>query len=486
MNLFIAFILLCLCVTYPHQFVMGSYFGARSRFESKFTQICAKYPFVAQYIDSIQNPRTDYVLYVFHEQGLGGGNGGLGDRLGGMITALAFALRTNRQFLILGDKPFTDAFQPYQGNSNHTSTRTWASWEWAGWKTDYASNMTYNKHCVNPKPRGVACALDKDSPQFKVIKFRGNRAYLCRWAVKPSLGLQESLKATLGINDGTDLYEVAGCLLRLAMWPTEKLWTVLDSSFRGQLLASSGAGSGVVSHQIGFHFRCGDSSFTSSNNNKNINKECVYDPAVQWNGTSFYDDLSRDSPMDLAQCGKQVLGVVSRALEITKQSTTSSSTNNHPDHILAYIASDYPPSARQINETLGWPLTIVPREACHVDLMKSNANGNKSKSPKLLAEDCSLSTTSQWLMLSLSDTIIMQSLHSNPGMVSPYKPRSPETARLVTIEEQGPISAFSRYAAIYSLSPDVMRYGLNCTAVNKKNLSRQTMGNWICDPKMFH
>ena len=40
-------------------------------------------------------------------------NGGLGDRLGGLITAMAFALRTNRIFLIHGDKSFEESFRPY-------------------------------------------------------------------------------------------------------------------------------------------------------------------------------------------------------------------------------------------------------------------------------------------------------------------------------------------------------------------------------------
>eukprot|EP00600_Ochromonadales_sp_CCMP1393_P002578 CAMPEP_0174985128 /NCGR_PEP_ID=MMETSP0004_2-20121128/18157_1 /TAXON_ID=420556 /ORGANISM="Ochromonas sp., Strain CCMP1393" /LENGTH=70 /DNA_ID=CAMNT_0016237717 /DNA_START=17 /DNA_END=225 /DNA_ORIENTATION=- len=63
--------------------------------------------------------------------------------------------------------------------------------------------------------------------------------------------------------------------------------------------------------QVGFHFRCGDSSFstgsTSSSHHhhqhKAPNPECYYDPAVPWKGTSFADDRSIDSPVDEATCG---------------------------------------------------------------------------------------------------------------------------------------------------------------------------------------
>ena len=190
--------------------------GARQRFEQKFLETCSKYPFVDQYVNSLKYPRKQYVIFVFHETGMGG-NGGLGDRLGGMITALAFALRTNRTFLIVGDRAFEDSFQPFQPSllltSNNRGVRatgseekkknkeiTWANWDWSGWEKSFATNMTFNKQCVNPKPSNIGCALDKDVPEFQVVKFRGNRAYLCRWSIKPSLKLQDDILKTLGID----------------------------------------------------------------------------------------------------------------------------------------------------------------------------------------------------------------------------------------------------------------------------------------------
>jgi hypothetical protein len=39
----------------------------------------------------------------------------------------------------------------------------------------------------------------------------------------------------LGITVRDSLHEAAGCLLRLVMWPTEKLWALVDEFYRGRL-----------------------------------------------------------------------------------------------------------------------------------------------------------------------------------------------------------------------------------------------------------
>src|SRR5690554_2255538 len=83
--------------------------GARTRFETKFNQTCGKYSFVSKFMDMLEHPRPNYMLFVFHEAGQAS-NGGLGDRLAGMIHALAYAIRTDRTFLIQGDSAFEDAF----------------------------------------------------------------------------------------------------------------------------------------------------------------------------------------------------------------------------------------------------------------------------------------------------------------------------------------------------------------------------------------
>ena len=143
---------------------------------------------------------------------------------------------------------------------------------------------------------------------------------------------------------------------------------------------------------------------------------------------------------------------------------------------MAYIASDNADSARQINTTMQWPLSITPTDSCHVDLAANPM--------------CSRMTFVQWFMLSLSDKIVMQSLRNNLDANSPYHAVSEETKALDALYKQygsqGPISAFSRYAAIYGLQKDGLRYGLGCKSVNKTALSWQTQGNWLCGPKLFY
>ena len=152
-------------------------------------------------------------------------------------------------------------------------------------------------------------------------------------------------------------------------------------------------------------------------------------------------------------------------LEVLKQSLVDS---NSAGSVLAYIASDNPVSANQINSTLAWNFTIKPPDACHID-MAANAR-------------CTLTTSLHWFMLSLSDVMVVQALIKSEDSI--YTANSPETAHLVDTE-LAPISAFSRYAAIYSLSPNSIRYGRGCHQVNTTALSYQTHGNWACDSKLF-
>jgi hypothetical protein len=115
---------------------------------------------------------------------------------------------------------------------------------------------------------------------------------------------------------------------------------------------------------------------------------------------------------------------------------------------MVYIASDNRDSALQINKTINWPLVTLNEKSCHVDISNSSA--------------CSRFTLSHWFALALSDIIVMQ---------DSVGPQQRET-----------ISAFSRYAAIYSLNSQVMRFGHTCDPISKDlQLYQQSQGNWICD-----
>ena len=417
-----------------------------------------------QFVDSLVNPRNEYTIYVFNDGSTG--NGGLGDRLGGMITAMAFSLRTNRTMLILGDTSFNTAFRPYHpslinnnnnnnnNNDEHNKKYNWKNWNWANLDKHYVKNMTYYQKCVNPKWGTTHCALDNNVPT-KIVKYRGNRAYLCRWAQNPKVKDIINLKKSLGITDDTDLFEVAGCMLRLAMWPTEKLWNTLDNMVKPSMDKFNTV---KTSLQVGFHFRCGDTSFT--NNGKGIrNPQCYHDKNITWKGTKFADDITMDSPLDLALCGEKILNKYS--------------DSNNKKQTIAYLASDNSDSSDQIKENIVWPSTLEPGKACHIDINSVTSNG----------VDCTLDTTAQWLLLSLSDYLIMQSM-IHTTVSAPFEDVTHYASK--DMYQSAPISAFSRYAMIYGLGQDMIRYGIGCTSVNKTILSRQTQGNWICDPRTLY
>jgi hypothetical protein len=50
---------------------------------------------------------------------------------------------------------------------------------------------------------------------------------------------EELMKSVLGIDEQDDLFEAAGCMLRLVMWPTEELWSAVDALYRNVALEES-------------------------------------------------------------------------------------------------------------------------------------------------------------------------------------------------------------------------------------------------------
>ncbi|CAM6001888.1 unnamed protein product [Sphagnum balticum] len=516
----------------------------KEKFENRFLKSCSKYPFYHQHINTLENPRIDYVNYVFDD---GGNGGGLGDRLGGIITAYAFALRTNRSFYITSlDKSFYESFRPYYSQSTLSIDQneyeyTWKNLSWLHYTDmNVDTNSTYHS-CVNPRASSTQCALDHNEP-VRQIKYKGNRSYLCRWAYrdKPTVNLKE-LHRTLGITTSysehytsngssvTDLYEVAGCLLRLVLWPTEDLWLALDetvseqSEFAASLRSldshftpdrvdgNNSATSTSTEHsadfqsnsnredavpsssspysyyQIGYHFRCGDSSFNTAN--VHINKQCVRnDEAYEWQGTNFGDDCTVESPVDLATCGLALLRAMNSRNSSLHENAGNSSAyahhrrsaalgahhpiNNNNRLTVMYIASDYYPSSQQIYEQLApYPYILRFPSACHVDIQRS--------------EMCALSTYVHWLMLALSDKFVLQG--AREAMQTSYLDREVRnTDGSKYVKELPPISAFSRYAAIYSLAKDALRYGSKCEHIDTRKLAQQSQGNWVCNPIMFY
>jgi hypothetical protein len=168
----------------------------RKKFEKNFMDRCQNFPFYQKHIEFMEYPRNDYLDYIFYDGKHSGG--GLGDRLGGLITAYAFAMRTNRTFLITSsDTSFIDSFRPYYP---HHDQFTWRDISWTRFMSYHTSykNSTYHD-CVNPKPRQKKCSLECNEP-YQLIRFRGNRAYICRWTYQLNTVNQTELYNTLGID----------------------------------------------------------------------------------------------------------------------------------------------------------------------------------------------------------------------------------------------------------------------------------------------
>eukprot|EP01036_Dinobryon_divergens_P043977 gene43977-58631_t len=255
----------------------------------------------------------------------------------------------------------------------------------------------------------------------------------------------------LGITQGSDLFEAAGCMLRLALWPTAKLWRTVERQIGSELSQKALGGStlSAVSSvaQVGLHFRCGDHALGLSE--KLLKRkyvapaECVQKANVFWTGTHPLGYSSLDSPVHAGRCAKKLI----HAIRLQQQFRRSNSNMSPPSstQILGYITSDSAASAHQMNLTMAWPHTLVDRTRCHIDYQAN--------------ESCTMSTAAAWLTLANSDHIVLQSFAAHP---------------LKTV------SAFSRYALVYSLRPDVVRFATECVAVNKTEMSRTGQGNWAC------
>lgn len=430
--------------------------NANSAFKALYQANCAQYPFIQKYHSMLRAPSKEYLIFVYHDTSHHVSNGGLGDRLAGLVTAFLYALRTNRNFLIEADAAFEHLFRPFVEDSWGLSSRPiWSDWSWSGWNPAYSSNMT-KLHCVNPRPGHRHCALENQAAfeQFKVIKYYGNRAYLCRWFARADRQLKDELTALFGsaLSPQTDLYHATGCAMRAVLYPTEQLWN-----------ATAGLVQLGQHAQVAAHFRCGDSSFT---HNGAPSPECYFNESIVWKGTSFSDDRSMDSPVDLARCSKQLI-------------TSIIHTNANATPPLLYVASDSQYSATQIIDTAAHSPVMHPTERCHIDLQKS-------------VQHCAVNTLAQWFALSLSDYIVTQAL-IKPSGANPFDDSIAYKARVNKLfgyaeereEEPAPASAFSRFAAIYSLKSANLRYGRSCAAVGINKLGLQTHGNWVCDPKTF-
>ena len=356
---------------------------------------------------------------------------------------------------------------------------------WAFYNASYSDNDATEKDlffCINSNPNHdkfmSMCGMDSGDVSQPIIKLRGNRAYLCRWMLHPEIKPHKDL-VTLGITEQSDLYEVGGCLLRLAMWPTDLLFEQIHelgrSVFKNILKDQNDVKSDHLGldYQIGVHFRCGDIAF----GNVNSERICKFFPGDSEDGA-----MAKGTPPEFGQCIQQIIRERSTLkklylenIKLRQELSEISSKLNLPSpfvgnhsieisrpmelHVRVLISSDSKASASQINETIHLntssslsSATMDPNQisvgifskSCHIQFDKSF--------------ECFSETATQWFLLSFSKIIITQSeINKTPS------------------------SAYSRYAGIYGLQKDVIKDGKSClNTMPQFDLSRSKQGNWVC------
>lgn len=494
--------------------------GLRDKFELSFHQQCGQFPFVDHFTRLIQRPSGKFIRFAFTDPWFR--IGGMGDRLAGLTTAVTLSVRFNRTLLLRSDEELFHYFRPYQGQKYDPryANHTWAEWEaWSGFNKDWIGRKRVEfdlTNCINDLgSKGDQCSMDGgDMTNFPSILLRSNRCYLCRYNERDSPA-KHDLAQILHITSNTNLFTAAGCMLRLALWPTEYLWTQLDHFYEDMGVRSDQG----FQQQIGVHFRCGDITFNHLSNKQDTLLEPHPADAVcttvsptsekeSSNTVSYY--MKTGNPLQLATCVAHVLqsshvhsesrihhpshGNHSRGQHspLNRRHSMANVTlgrhHHHQQHhaSLVYVASDNAAAANQIahhvlSSTSSSALPTRNTQVCTASpitgaLQNSSSNDRTSSSFKNGSRSdsksahvschidtdrtatCLAQTIEVWMALALSDRFIVQSER-------PVQSASPGYSM--------PVSAFSRYAAIYGLRSDVAIVHHNDS--NNSNLTWQMM-----------
>jgi hypothetical protein len=184
---FIIYIILFSSISFSPS-IVSAVSHLRDIFQKDFHDSCDSYPFVKEYYRQLENPSGRFIVFVYHEPGLR--NGGLGDRLAGLITATAIALRLNRTLLVQSANGFDNLFRPYHENIDPLKNKddneygfneykyTYSNWtSWSKYNDSLANNdlTEYDLwDCINMN-HDSRCGLDDGDVSQPIIKLRGNR-----------------------------------------------------------------------------------------------------------------------------------------------------------------------------------------------------------------------------------------------------------------------------------------------------------------------
>lgn len=433
----------------------------KQQFESNFHAQCDKYAFVQTWYRNLESPSDRFFVFVYSEHGLR--NGGFGDRYGGIVSAVASSLRFNRTLLIESSNGFDRLFQPYYYNPTGKKKlsdfrHAYVKSNWTSW-TKYNISLSNNDNteydlwmCISNPSTMDKCGLDNGDVTHPIIKLRGNRAFMCKWCAKKDSMAQREMKK-LGLcteDEHENMWEEAGCMTRLAMWPTDTLWeevekelvimakkATINSTKLDEIQLSQADVSGDrinyinFTTRIGVHFRCGDIAFTHP---EKAHTSCIVNAQNKI-------ELGRwGSPVDIGQCAMQLYK------NLTSDGHAALIRRLHQHHdksVLLLVTSDYPGSSDQMQEYASFPITYIAPDSCHIE--------------RDATEICNTNTVVYWFILSLSDIIITQT------------------------DNHTPTSGYSRSAVIYGLKNNSVRSGLQCAStLPHATLSKKQSGNWIC------
>lgn len=379
-----------------------------------------------------------------------------------------FALRFNRTLLLRSRTQIGRLFTPFHPSKEVRGRLSYENWtSWTAYNPSWADHdeTEYDLwNCINNVGTGSAhCSMDSGDVSQPVILYRSNRCYLCRDQMHAELASHRDLQRTLGGATG-DLYEAAGCMLRMAMWPTDLLWKEVDATYHrllGNLSSSAplrrrtraldNTSSGAPLYQIGMHFRCGDRSYL---NGKGYEASCLrnsswaaLDKAADILQGRYNLAMEEGTPYDLGACAAQVADnrtqvlFESHRLGTALIITLAASDNMQSSLQMTSIA------AQHVHQTDSMRGVVTP-SGCHIQLQDSF--------------ECQLVTVATWFMLALSDSMVVQTIGDLSAPV--------------------PTSAFSRYAAIYGLqSRGGMKNARDCgSAMAFHALGSRQQGNWFC------
>jgi hypothetical protein len=180
---------------------------------------------------------------MYQEPGLR--NGGLGDRIAGLLNAIVISLRFGRQLLVRDFSGLHKFFRPYHPYDIHNPTPkyTWdigeplfSGWNWSNYENHYQGNDDTefdNWNCMNTNGNyNGACSMVNGDVSQPHILCRGNRAYFCYIQNHPGTPAYADFRDKLKIPEDADMFEVAGCMLRLAYWPTPFMWEAVEKVYQ--------------------------------------------------------------------------------------------------------------------------------------------------------------------------------------------------------------------------------------------------------------